>query len=868
MDSKELRLEDNAIYNHLKDKRANSLLSTIDDTYTICNDILKEVPKFFSNYTFHDIQHSLRDIDYMTEFVKDDLEQYSDLHLAMIILSGLLHDIGMFVSDEEKEELENEYCSEECPKGSEALKIKIQNEIRINHGKRVSKMMDITEINNGRSILRALYVVGKNYDYSGVLTDICRSHCENVEWVLKNIPSNYPLAEYYDVNPQQIALLLRLGDGLDIDDRRAPDYMEKLLCVKGYSQTEWAKHTPIRNYKKIIKTDDNTYKIKFIGGCDDAAIYRKVMSYLSYIEDDLKKICKKFQEYPAPYQNVKIDNNIEKDITPKGFEPTELKFSLEYNQVLKLLMGEKIYGSKTAGVRELLQNSIDAVLSMKERENGNPYSHYVPRIIVDINKDDNTLSIYDNGIGMSEDVLENYFFKIGNSFYTTDEFRTLNPKYQAIGHFGIGFLACFMLSQKVTLETMSHQTKKAILMEFEKDSSFVTKRKTDGMIFADGHGTRITLAYDEIIGTVFKNEKKLLDYIKGLLLTNGDYSLVIKNADFEEEIITNIFNEYSESIKADDMDISYENVAFPEIITSVKQLLGPQDFAFYYFGKGKVTDEEYMNHQVRHGYTLCECNRVIEESAVAKLLDGKKPMDSKALGFTDLDYSVMKDSIKDKEGALRYLKIPLIRNRDDYNYYLTAKKGLKIEEYRSTIANLEKRTNDEVSYVLVFCSSDVKSPSDTVVRKMICDALCLDNGGVIPEEWKEDVRKYDYIYLTEKIKVFDGKGNGRFFLPVRAKNSSISPDNNNIYMQGIFVGIVNLGIKRLIRGTKIKQVKVNLHSNEYGLGVSRNSFAPRELRKLRKRVIQLIYQNIAKDPKAPYDDEERKEILAYADSLA
>ena len=48
-------------------------------------------------------------------------------------------------------------------------------------------------------------------------------------------------------------------------------------------------------------------------------------------------------------------------IRPKGFTFSNFRLSLDYKAVTSLLMGENIYGDKKYGLRELIQNSIDAV---------------------------------------------------------------------------------------------------------------------------------------------------------------------------------------------------------------------------------------------------------------------------------------------------------------------------------------------------------------------------------------------------------------------------------------------------------------------------------------------------------------------------
>ena len=56
----------------------------------------------------------------------------------------------------------------------------------------------------------------------------------------------------YDLNAQFIAILLRIGDYLDIDEQRAPLYLYKYLNPNDYSKLEWQQHFVIENYKKIV----------------------------------------------------------------------------------------------------------------------------------------------------------------------------------------------------------------------------------------------------------------------------------------------------------------------------------------------------------------------------------------------------------------------------------------------------------------------------------------------------------------------------------------------------------------------------------------------------------------------------------------
>ena len=72
------------------------------------------------------------------------------------------------------------------------------------------------------------------------------------------------------------------------------------------------------------------------------------------------------------------------------------------------------------------------------------------------------LSVIDTGIGMDRSVIENYFFKVGRSYYKSGDFlrtrsmlRKENVDFSPVSEFGIGFMAVFMLGDRVEVETAS-----------------------------------------------------------------------------------------------------------------------------------------------------------------------------------------------------------------------------------------------------------------------------------------------------------------------------------------------------------------------------------------------------------------------------
>ena len=120
-----------------------------------------------------------------------------------------------------------------------------------------------------------------------------------------------------------------------------------------------------------------------------------------------------------------------------------LYVSMEFDakQMIRIL-GNDLYDSPLAMLRENVQNAYDAILERKQVD-----SDFSPIIKVEIS--DTQIIIEDNGIGMNDDILTNNYWKAGNSGKN-------NPQAIAagvVGHFGIGALANFGVCTKLEIQT-------------------------------------------------------------------------------------------------------------------------------------------------------------------------------------------------------------------------------------------------------------------------------------------------------------------------------------------------------------------------------------------------------------------------------
>ena len=116
-----------------------------------------------------------------------------------------------------------------------------------------------------------------------------------------------------------------------------------------------------------------------------------------------------------------------------------------------------LYSDHEIFLRELVANAVDATQKMKALAASGEYKEELGQLQVHIELDEKagTLKIIDNGIGMTEEEVDKYINQI--AFSSAGEFL---EKYKdqignIIGHFGLGFYSAFMVSKKVTIETLS-----------------------------------------------------------------------------------------------------------------------------------------------------------------------------------------------------------------------------------------------------------------------------------------------------------------------------------------------------------------------------------------------------------------------------
>ncbi len=161
-----------------------------------------------------------------------------------------------------------------------------------------------------------------------------------------------------------------------------------------------------------------------------------------------------------------------------------------------------LYSDKDIFLREIVANGIDAITKFKKLvdmgEACDDGGEYCVKISVD--KKNKTLTVEDNGIGMTDEEVENYITQI--AFSGASDFLSKYEKAGGdgiIGHFGLGFYSAYMVSDYVEIYTKSFKNAPAVRWESDGNASYSIEE-----IEKESRGTKIVMH-------IAANEKEFID---------------------------------------------------------------------------------------------------------------------------------------------------------------------------------------------------------------------------------------------------------------------------------------------------------------------------------------------------------------------
>ncbi|ODS36312.1 hypothetical protein BEH94_02845 [Candidatus Altiarchaeales archaeon WOR_SM1_SCG] len=545
------------IVKNLKDTHnGNETWYDISETAKHVSPILFWRPLGLEEYTDHDLDHSYRIIRAIGAILPDPIPLNRN-ELVILLYASIFHDLGMWTRKHEiQNALSNEafvkYLSSNNPEGYKKiirltesfnrqdqyigflyLRTQVALWHRANHPDRSSNIL-LNEVSSFDSIIPQRIEEG----LIPPIATVCAAHGWSTQMVLTSDElDRYQVACSGDdeddwVNLRFVSFLLRLGDLLDLDSHRISTlvwaHLDKLTDE---AEAHWRKHQGLRF--KALNPDLIQVVSKFdydrYGpiAAEALNLAKKWCSYISEEVDTLRRLSISPEKYGVD-KRVKLGQLV-CDFTGISGEgiifAEDLTFSMDKKRIIEIL-GEEIYADKSAFIRELIQNSLDAtrtqivkdILSKKEylkRCNSldlrSPSSwpkdivgkdEYAIRINTGYEEFETdgdkkfqlTFEIIDRGIGMTSDQIKDYFLQIGHSYYKSQEF-TKQFKHASISRFGIGFLSCLLIANCIEVETRTHEQDEGIRLVLESNSDTIGAfRDTDAQ-----PGTRIKIWFSSEI---------------------------------------------------------------------------------------------------------------------------------------------------------------------------------------------------------------------------------------------------------------------------------------------------------------------------------------------------------------------------------
>ncbi len=173
-----------------------------------------------------------------------------------------------------------------------------------------------------------------------------------------------------------------------------------------------------------------------------------------------------------------------------------------------------LYSDHDIFVRELVSNGCDAITKLKKLDAMGEYQ--LPddvkfKIDVQVNPDEKTISFTDNGLGMTEEEVDEYINQIAFSGAQAflEQYKDKANDDQIIGHFGLGFYSAFMVADRVTIDTLSYK-EGATPVHWESEGG---NEYAMGDGEKEGVGTCITLYLNED-SVEFSNEYRVREVLE------------------------------------------------------------------------------------------------------------------------------------------------------------------------------------------------------------------------------------------------------------------------------------------------------------------------------------------------------------------
>ena len=493
---------------------------------------------FFPDYTDHGIAH-IRSVLSSCELIvaEDSWNEFTRDDAVVLVLATLTHDLGMLVNkesfcalvestlndvpqlmpnDEPWQVLWREYqldarrfdgatllnivgspepvsVNELNPKNLTEKGIKITGEFLRRHHHRLAHEIVVYGMPSENGRIPLFDGIAKHLrEMAGI---IARSHGVSIRECIDILVQREKTSHraFRNIHTTYLMTLVRLADYLDLDAERAPSSILSVKSLKSpISRREWWSHKAIVDCHSYADDPECLHVIVEPSALPDVATFSVIEEKVKGIQKEIDASWSVLGEVygrfpPLNRLNLKI-RRIKSDIRQPSiisqlpFVPHKASLESARADLLKLLI-EPLYGDHPGvGIRELIQNALDAVRELEFILSGPSTITHAEReplegdVIVNFEKDDAGspwVVISDRGIGMTWVTVCKYYLTAGASFRQSDAWKKRftdesgTSQILRSGRFGIGVLAAFLIGDRVKVSTRHYDQPEGQGVEFE-----------------------------------------------------------------------------------------------------------------------------------------------------------------------------------------------------------------------------------------------------------------------------------------------------------------------------------------------------------------------------------------------------------------
>lgn len=437
----------------LHDTRLYSALASTDQEYAeritrfvgTVAPILATTERHFPYFTRHDAHHGFRVVRRMEQVVDTAFFQaeatgaLAPAELFLLIAAAYAHDLGMTVFAGESGGLLDALKLKQSPGWETAPAL--QAHLRREHSKR-----------GGEYILKNADRLGVPVNLVNALDTMMKAHNFTIA-ELDALDAVFA-AQERRLEVRQLAAIVCVGDALEFSDTRV---MEGVLDRIKVDPSDPARVSYRENMKHVCVGDslaiDDDGRVIVSGTFREEAVLALAHHTLDQMEEWVQGYCDIDRRSRQRRLTIRPEPFL-RNLAFAGGRFERLGVRLNKRSVIDLIASNAVWRTNAGiAIRELVQNAVEAC--RYRAHHSGPVDRYTPAVRVEFDRANRTVTVSDNGCGMSERTVLNNFLTVGSS--RSKEAGYVEADYAPIARFGVGFWSVFTTAVKARIETAAFE---------------------------------------------------------------------------------------------------------------------------------------------------------------------------------------------------------------------------------------------------------------------------------------------------------------------------------------------------------------------------------------------------------------------------